>query len=394
MAYTLSGRLQSRLAAALLPLLVACVLAVALPAWWPLELAGLMLGVGLALDLVYDRALDYQPGWLALPLGLLELGAVMLVAHEAEIHAPVGAAVAFYAGAWLVAQLLAHAGFPLLRLTYADDGGELGRLGLVAAAGTVAVFGAAGGYAWSQLPPVVHLSAGIHQGPIVIDKRQHLVGERGAIVRGGIVVRASHVVVRNVATLGGEYGIEVDQARHVVLDGVKVVGARVDGIHVRQSTVSIRNCTVAVPGGQTQGIDISFSAGMGMSMVENCTVVGGQQGIVVDSAEADIMGNRVSTTRYQAIAMTEMSMGMIEQNEVAGAVGSGIACVDQSMCMISDNHVSGTRADPSSPGIERQGGYGIVSDYKAEAELEDNELVGNAGGIGVFAGAEVTRPDD
>jgi Periplasmic copper-binding protein (NosD) len=393
MAYTLSGRVQSRLAWALVPLLTACVLSVALPAWWPVELAGLMLGVGLALDLVYDRALDYQPGWAAVPLGLLELGLVLVVARATEIGAPIVPALAFYAGSWVVAQVLGHAGLPLLRLSYADDGGELGRLGAALAVVVLVVFGTAGGYAWSQLPPTVHLSAGIHQGPIVITKRQHLVGERGTIVRGGIVVRASHVVVRNVATLGGEYGIEVDQARHVVLDRVRVVGASLDGIHVRQSTVTIRDCRVDSPAGWTQGIDISFSNGMGMSMIEGCTVVGGQQGIVVDSAEAHIHGNRVSATSYQAITMTEMSMGMIAKNEVAGAVGAGIACVDESMCMIEDNHVSGTKPDPSTPGLERQNGYGIVSDYKAEAELTDNELVGNARRVGVFAGARLVEPD-
>jgi hypothetical protein len=219
------------------------------------------------------------------------------------------------------------------------------------------------------------------------------VGEGEVGARGGIVVRADDVVVRNVATLGGDYGIEVDQSRNVVLDRVRVIGASVDGIHVRQSTVHIRDCQVDSPRGWTQGIDISFSYGMGMSMIEGCTVVGGKQGIVVDSAEADIEGNRVSTTSYQAISMTEMSMGMIAENEVAGAVGAGIACVDQSMCMIEDNHVSGTRPDPTSPGVERQGGYGIVSDFKAEAELADNELVGNARRVGVFAGAQVSAAD-
>jgi Periplasmic copper-binding protein (NosD) len=393
MSYTLSGRLESRLAAALVPLLIVCVLSVALPAWWPLELAGLMLGVGLALDLVYDRVLDYQPGWAAVPLGLVELGVVMALASSLELGAPLLPALAFFAGSWLLAQVLAQAGLPLIRLSYADDGGELGRLGVALALVTLAVFGTAGGYAWSQLPPTVHLSAGVHRGPIVITRREHLVGERGAVVRGGIVVRADDVVVRDVATLGGEYGIEVDQARNVVLDRVRVVGASVDGIHVRQSTVHIRDCRIDSPGGWTQGIDISFSAGMGMSMVERCTVVGGKQGIVVDSAEADIEGNRVSTTSYQAISMTEMSMGMIAENEVAGAVGAGIACVDQSMCMIEDNHVSGTKADRTTPGLERQAGYGIVSDYKAEAELADNELVGNAGRVGIFAGAVVTAPD-
>jgi len=391
MAYTLSGRLQSRLAAAQLPLVAACVLCVVLPAWWPLELAGLMLGVGLVLDVVvYDRLLDYQPGSAAVPLGLLELALVMAAVRAFSIGAPLLPALGFFAGSWLVAQALGHAGLPLLRLSYADDGGELGRIGAGLAVVTLTVFGTAGGYAWSQLPPTVHLSAGIHQGPIVITKREHLVGERGAVVRGGIVVRADHVVVRDVATLGGDYGIEVDRARHVVLDGVQVVGAKIDGIHVRQSTVSIDDCRVDSPAGWTQGIDISFSAGMGMSMVHGCTVVGGMQGIVVDSAEADIHENRVSTTSFQAISMTEMSMGMIAENEVAGAVGAGIACVDQSMCMIEDNRVSGTRPDPTSPGLERQGGYGIISDYKAEAELADNELVGNAGRVGVFAGAVVT----
>jgi hypothetical protein len=393
MAYTLSGRLQSRLAAALVPLLVACVLSAALPAWWPLELAGLMLGVGLALDLLYDRLLDYQPGWAAVPLGVVELGAVIVVARILELGAPLVPALVFYVGSWVFAQALAHAGFPLLRLSYADDGGELGRLGGVVAVGVLALYGAAGAYAWSTRPPIVHLSAGIHEGPIVITSRQHLVGERGAVVRGGIVVRADDVVVRNVATLGGEYGIEVDGAKDVVLDDVRVVGATLDGIHVRRSRVMIRDCRIDSPSGYTQGIDISFSADMGMSMVEGCTVVGGQQGIVVDSAGADIHGNHVSATSYQGITMTEMSMGMIAQNEVAGAVGAGIACVDQSMCMIEDNHVSGTKPDPSTPGLERQNGYGIVSDYKAEAELTDNELVGNARRVGVFAGAEVTDPD-
>jgi hypothetical protein len=393
MAYTLSGRLQSRLAAALVPLLAACVLSVALPAWWPLELAGLMIGVGLALDLAYDRLFDYQPGWVAVPLGLVELGAIVALARTFEIGAPLAPALVFFVASWILAQALGHAGLPLLRLSYADDGGELGWIGAGLAVATLAVFGTAGLYAWSQLPPTVHLSAGVHQGPIVITSKQHLVGERGTVVRGGIIVRADDVVVRNVATLGGDYGIEVDQARRVVLDHVRVVGAAVDGIHVRQSTVHIRDCRVDSPTGWTQGIDLSFSYGMGMSMIEGCTVVGGMQGIVVDSAEADVHRNRVSTTRYQAITMTEMSMGMVSENEVAGAVGAGIACVDQSMCMIEDNHVSGTRSDRSSPGVERQAGYGIVSDYKAEAELADNELVGNAGRVGVFAGATVTTPD-
>ena len=69
---------------------------------------------GLVLDMVYDRYLPYQPGWTAVPLGLLELGATMGLVLLLDIPAPLRPALWFFAGSWLVAQLLAHAGFPLL----------------------------------------------------------------------------------------------------------------------------------------------------------------------------------------------------------------------------------------------------------------------------------------
>jgi hypothetical protein len=109
MSYTLRGRLESRLAAALGPVLVAAALGLVLQRWWPVELAALMVAAGLVLDLLYDRALDYQPGWLALPLGVLELGVVMGLAVALGVRAPLGAAVGFYCGAWLLAQLFAQA---------------------------------------------------------------------------------------------------------------------------------------------------------------------------------------------------------------------------------------------------------------------------------------------
>ncbi|MDQ3066290.1 MAG: hypothetical protein M3R12_03920, partial [Actinomycetota bacterium] len=78
MSYTLRGRLETRLAAALLPFLAAAVLSPVVHKWWPLELVGLMTAIGLLLDvLVYHRLLAYQPGWLALPLGALELALTM-----------------------------------------------------------------------------------------------------------------------------------------------------------------------------------------------------------------------------------------------------------------------------------------------------------------------------
>ena len=134
MSYTLRGRIESRLAALLPVVAAACALAAVEHRWWPVEAAGLMIGIGLALDLqAYHVFLPYQPGWAAVPLGLLELGALLGLMRLADVAAPLGQALALFGGGWLVAQLLGHAGFPLVRLGYAEEGGELGRFGLVAA---------------------------------------------------------------------------------------------------------------------------------------------------------------------------------------------------------------------------------------------------------------------
>jgi nitrous oxidase accessory protein NosD len=389
MSYTLRGRVESRLAVSVLPLAVAGVLALVLVDWWPIELAALMLAVGLALDvLVYHRLLPYQPGWLALPLALVELAAVLGLARLVGLHPPLAAALAFFWLAWLWAQLLGHAGFPLARISYAEDGGELARLGSLAAAAAGAILLAALGVAWVTRPPVVRLEAGVHQGPLVIDRTEHLIGEPGAVVRGGIRVLADDVVVRNVTVLGGDNGIDVDDAENVVLDDVRIGGAALDGIHVRRSTVTIRDCVIDSPAGFSQGIDISFAADLGMSLVEDCTVTGGQEGIVTHSAHVMVRDNTVRRTSLRAITMTEMSMGAVEGNTVANALGVGIFCGDFSMCEIDDNAVSGTRADRSSGDVTRFG-VGIEAHRGAEVMLGDNELSGNPTGVAAYVDASI-----
>jgi hypothetical protein len=394
MSYTLRGRLESRLAALFLPLLAATALAGALQAWWPLELAGAMLGVLLALDLLYSPALRYQPGWAALPLGLLELGIVMAVVLALGLEVPVTIALALFAAGWLAGQVLGHAVLPLWRLSYAEDGGELGRTG-AALAGLVAIpFVAAGAIWWSNLPPVVHLGAGIVRGPLVVDRREHLVGSPGTVVTGGIVIRHADVTISNVRVVGGENGISVDGHRNITLDHVSVSGAKLDGIHVRNTAVTIKNCSVDMRGSEYgQGIDISFGAGFGESVVEGCRIVGGQQGILFDASNGMLRDNEVERTTLRAISMDEMSMGGIEDNTVAGANGVGLYCNDHSMCMVSGNRVARTRADTAS-GNRTRAGYGLVVDYGAEAELGDNDFARNPARVGAFLGSQVTRLDE
>ena len=391
MSYTLRGRLETRLAIVLAPFVVACVLALALQAWWPVELALLMLAVGVVLDaLVYHRLLPYQPGWAAVPLGLLELGLVMALARLLDVAAPLWAALAFYAGAWLLAQVLGHALLPLARLSYGEDGGELGRAGAGVAALVLVVAAAAGSVAWATQPPIVRLQAGIHQGPLVLDHSQRLIGEPGAVVRGGILVTADDVTVRDVTVLGGEYGIEVDGAERVLLERVTVLGAMLDGINVRRSTVTVRDCAVReLAGTHAQGIDVSFGFDLAPSTIEGCTVTGGMEGIVTHFAHVLVRDNRVSGTSLRGITLTEMSMADVQENDVVDALGVGIFCGDYSMCRIEENSVSGTRPDMKS-GDRTRMGFGIVSHYGADATVGDNRLRGNEHPIASFLRASIS----
>lgn len=374
MSYTLRGRLETRLATTLVPFLVACTLASALREWWPLELVGVMIGVGLALDAtVYHRLLAYQPGWAAVPLGAVELGLTMALVRRLDIGAPPAPALWFFVGSWLLAQVAIQALLPLLRLDYTDAGGELGRPGAALAAAAPAALSAVLGIAWLVQPPVVRLAAGVHEGPLLLDEAQTLVGEPGAVVRGGIRVEADGVTIRDVTVSGGAIGIEVRDSEGVVLDGVRVGGASLDGINARRSSLTIRDCEVDSPTvAGAQGIDISFAVTLAPSLVERCEVRGGSEGIVSHLARVRLRENRVSGTRLRGIAVTEMSMGAVERNVVEDAVGVGIFCGDYSRCEISENSVSGTRADPS--GNPTRAGQGIVAHYWAVAELDDNQL--------------------
>jgi len=324
MSYTLRGRLESRLTSALLPVAAAVALALALGAWWPAALAALMVFVGVALDVsAYHPLLRYQPGWAALPLGMLELAIVMALAFAFDVRAPLGAAIAFFGLSWLWMQVVTHAAFPLLRPEYAEDGGELARAGESAAAAVVVVLALTGGVAWATRPPVVHLH-GVVRGPLVVDHAETLVG---GVVRGGIVVSADGVTIRGTTVVGGDYGIEVREAHNVKLDGVTVLRAHEDGIHARRSGVSVRNCTVvALPG--TQGIDISF-ASEEHSEVRGCIVVGGRSGIEIHFTMASVRDNVVTGS---GIALTEMSMGSLDDNRA-----DAITCSDHSMCEIEGN---------------------------------------------------------
>jgi hypothetical protein len=383
MSYTLTGRIQTRVVS-LLPALLA---ALALQRWWAIELTALMLGIGLVLDVtVYHRVLAYQPAWLAVPLGALELALVYASMRWLDLMAPLRWALGLYAIGWVAAQLFGHALFPRLRLEYAEDGGELGRRGALTAVAGAAIVLTGLGAAYAVKPPTIHLH-GTVQGPLVIRHAQTLVG---GTVKGGILIRANNVTLRNVTVFGGENGIDVLDSHHVMLDNVRVVGVSLDGIHVRRSSVMIENCKITAPSGPwVQGIDISFSMDKEMSMVEGCTIVGVREGIVTHMTMVDVTHNHIGATSLRGITMGEMSMGAISHNDVLGAHGVGIICLDHSECEIEHNTIVGTRTDAN--GDSSRAGVAIEAHFFAKAKLGHNTVIASPGGIQAFDGSTLTR---
>ncbi|HEV7559207.1 MAG TPA: right-handed parallel beta-helix repeat-containing protein [Kofleriaceae bacterium] len=383
MSYTLTGRIQTRVVSTLPALLVA----LALQRWWAIELVALMLGIGLALDaLVYHRVFSYQPAWLALPLGAIELGLVYSAMRWLELMAPLRWALGLYAIAWVAAQVFGHAVFPRLHLEYAEDGGELGRRGALTAVAVAATVVGGLGAAYAVKPPTVHLHGTI-QGPLVIRHAQTLVG---GTVSGGILIRASHVTLRNVTVIGGENGIDILDSHQVMLDNVRVVGVSLDGIHVRRSSVMIENCKITAPNGPwVQGIDISFSMDKDMSMVDGCTIVGVREGIVTHMTMVDVTNNHIGATSLRGITMGEMSMGSIHSNDILGAHGVGIICLDHSECDIQHNTIVGTRTDPS--GDPSRAGVAIEAHFFANAKVKHNTVIASPGGVAAFDQSTLTR---
>jgi nitrous oxidase accessory protein NosD len=306
------------------------------------------------------------------------------------ISAPLFVALAFFAGAWGLNLILVHAIFPYVCLSYGDDGGELGRVGIGIAVLVLASLALFAGVALAMQPPTVRLSAGVHDGPLVLDRAQNLVGEPGAVVKGGIVITADNVTVRDVTVVGGEHGIEVDGAHNVTLEQVRVSGALLDGINVRRSSVRIRDCLVHSPAGDyAQGIDISFGFDLAPSLVQGCTVIGGREGIVTHFTMAHVEDNRVIGTTLRALTLTEMSMAVVEGNHVENSLGVGIYCGDYSECEIDDNSVRDIRPDYASGDLTRMG-FGIVAHSGAKAVISENDVSGVAANTKAFLGARIS----
>lgn len=227
-------------------------------------------------------------------------------------------------------------------------------------------------------PPgaTVRLLPGTH-GPFDVDREVAIEGSAAAVVSGPLRVLADRVRLTDLRVEGGIDAIEVRHADHVVMDRVHVRGAQSNGIEVVAGSVAVRDCVIESTSDRyTHGFSIRNANGQPRSVVEGCTVSGGQEGLVAHVSRVEFLGNEVTGTTMRAITVTEMSEGLVEGNVVRGVTGSGLFCGDMSHCEIRGNDVRDVAADPS--GVRSRGGYGVVGLYYSTLRVRDNTFQGLA----------------
>lgn len=89
------------------------------------ELLVISVLVGLWLETLWGVLITYQPGWLTFVLGAVEFIWIAVIAAWRGVDISLGAAAAYYLAAWITIQLFLLYILPILRLSWADDGGEL-----------------------------------------------------------------------------------------------------------------------------------------------------------------------------------------------------------------------------------------------------------------------------
>lgn len=223
---------------------------------------------------------------------------------------------------------------------------------------------------------VVRLLPGTH-GPLEITRRIVVEGAPGAVLHGPVTILADGVRLTNLRIRGGAAGVEVRGADGVVIRDVSIRSARLHGIEVADGSVSVLDCTVAgLISPYAQGFEIRNANGRPRSVVQGCEVSSGQEGLVSHVSRVEFRDNRVSGTTLRAIAVTEMSEGLVEGNRITGVAGAAVYCGDMSHCDVRDNVVRGVTPNPSAG--KSHEGYGAVAWYYSRMRLEGNSFAVSA----------------
>lgn len=190
--------------------------------------------------------------------------------------------------------------------------------------------------------------------------------------------------------VGGDTGVLVRETDGVVLDGLVVRGAELHGIEVVDASAAITGCVIGgLRSPYAQGIEVRNTNTRPRSTIEGCTVTGGQEGIVSHVSRVEVRGNTVSGTTMRAIAVTEMSEGLVEGNVVRDVAGVGLFCGDMSHCELRGNDVAGV-ADGGNGSLSHSG-HAISAAYYSTIRARGNDLSATAAEpVGLYTGSITT----
>ena len=230
---------------------------------------------------------------------------------------------------------------------------------------------------------VLLLQPGRHVGGVRIDRSVTLKGLPGTSIVAAndvpavVSVAADGTVIEDVRLHGGSSGVIVRESEGVILRDITVTDADLHGIEVVDAAADISDVAVSrLVHPMAQGIEVRNSDGRPDTVVAGSTVDGGQEGLVSHVSEVVFRDNRITSTTMRAIAVTEMSDGLVEDNTVQDVTGAGLYCGDMSRCDFSGNAV--TEVEPGSGGLSTDG-WGLVVTFHAVASTSDDRLSGEAG---------------
>lgn len=231
----------------------------------------------------------------------------------------------------------------------------------------------------------LHVSAGVHHGPLVIDRSLVMIGESGAIIDGGgrgtvIAVHADSVELRGLTIRGGGISLTKDEAsiKLVRCTGCRIVDTRIvdalHGIYLLESRDALLEGNEIlgnerlVESRRGNGIHLFSSSG---NRIERNRIVGTRDGIYFSFATQNvIVDNVVEWTRYGLHYMYSDDNRFARNRFSHNAAGAAI--MFSKRILLSENvfaeHV-GYRA------------YGILLQTASDVVAERNRIEGNLTGL-------------
>lgn len=236
---------------------------------------------------------------------------------------------------------------------------------------------------------IVRLGPGRHE-PIVVSRRVILMGVLGASVRGPVRVSADAARLTSLRIYGGENGVEVHEADHVIIERVAIRDSELHGIEIASGSAMVTACDIRRLGRWSQGVEVRNANGRPRTIVQGCRITGAREGIVAHVSRVEFRDNHVTGSRYAGVAITEMSEGIAAANRIEDAAGVGLYCGDMSRCEFRDNMVRRIAADPDARNLA---GFGAIAWYHATMRLDGNvfEDLAASDPVGTFIRSSLTN---